>query len=314
MAKNSNLHAAKSAKNDEFYTQLTDIEKEMVHYKDHFRGKTIYCNCDDPAWSNFWRYFHLNFEFLGLKKLISTHYDPENPTYKLEYMGGNDANIEAGVRTKLLQNGDFRSEECVEVLKECDIVVTNCPFSLFRAFIAQLMKYEKKFVIIGNMNAITYKEVFPLLKADRVWLGYNSPKDFITPGGTLQKFGNMLWFTNLDHDKRHEPLRLHKKYFDDPGLFLHYDNFNAINSNRVSDIPMDYDGIIGVPVSFIGKYCPEQFEILGLTCRRYSPEYCTKVYKVDEYERANDYNGSACVRTGGEIKMIYCRLLIRRRN
>ncbi len=160
MAKNSNLHAAKAAKNDEFYTQLTDIEKEMSHYKSHFKDKIIFCNCDDPTWSNFWRYFHLNFGFLGLKKLIATHYDSEKPTYKLEYEGGDDYNIEAGVRTDLMQNGDFRSSECVELLKEADIVVTNPPFSLFREYVAQLMEYEKKFIIIGNMNAVIFKEFF----------------------------------------------------------------------------------------------------------------------------------------------------------
>ena len=160
MAKNSNLSAAKKAKNDEFYTQLTDIEKELVHYKEQLRGKIVFCNRDDPTWSNFWRYFHLNFAHIGLKKLIATHYDPEKPTYKLEYTGGNDTDVEAGVRTELSQNGDFRSPECIELLQECDVVVTNPPFSLFREYVAQLMQYGKKFIIIGNQNAITYKEFF----------------------------------------------------------------------------------------------------------------------------------------------------------
>lgn len=263
MAKNSNLHAAKAAKNDEFYTQLTDIEKELAHYKEHFRGGIVLCNCDDPTYSNFWRYFHLNFGFLGLRKLISTHYDPEKPTYKLEYTGGDDGNIEAGVMTPLKQNGDFRSEECIALLKEADIVVTNEPFSLFRAFVAQLMEYGKKFIIIGNMNAVTYKEFFPLLKNNQVWLGYTSPKEFLTPDGEVKKFGNIFWYTNLDHPKRHEPLKLWRKYADDPNKYPKYDNFDAINVDKTDDIPIDYDGIMGVPISFLDKYCPEQFEIVG---------------------------------------------------
>lgn len=262
MAKNGNLHAARAAKNDEFYTQLTDIEKELSHYREHFRGKIIFCNCDDPTWSNFWRYFHLNFGFLGLKKLISTHYDAEKPTYKLEYEGGDDQNVEAGVRTELSQNGDFRSPECVELLKECDIVVTNPPFSLARAYVGQLMEYGKKFLIINNMNSITYKEFFPLLKEDRMWLGYTNPKQFLQPDGTLKSFGNVLWYTNLDHAKRHEPLTLFRTYNSDD--YPNYDNYAAINVDKTVDIPADYDGIMGVPISFLAYYCPEQFKIVGL--------------------------------------------------
>ena len=209
MAKNTNLHQAKKAKNDEFYTQLTDIEKEMYHYREHFRGKVIFCNCDDPTWSNFWRYFHLNFEFLGIKKLISTHYDPDHPTYKLEYTGGNDYDIEAGVRTDLKGNGDFRSEECIELLKEADIVVTNAPFSLWRTHISQLVEYMKKFIVIGNKNAVTYKEFFPLLKEDRVWLGWNASHGSMTfatsIGGPANTPVPSYWYTNLDHPRRHEP-------------------------------------------------------------------------------------------------------------
>lgn len=269
MAKNSNLHAAKTAKNDEFYTQLTDIEKELAHYREHFRDKIIFCNCDDPTWSNFWRYFHLNFGFLGLKKLIATHYDAEKPTYKLEYTGGDDQNIEAGVRTDLMQNGDFRSPECVELLKKCDIVVTNPPFSLFREYVAQLMEYGKKFVIIGNMNAITYKEFFPLLKEDRVWAGVNEKGGtrkgnslcFGSPGQDDLVQVSAWWFTNLDHSKRHEPLTLFRTY--NPDDYPMYDNYDAINVNKTADIPCDYNGVMGVPISFLDKYCPEQFEIVG---------------------------------------------------
>ncbi len=164
MAANANLHKAKEQKNDEFYTQLTDVSKELMHYKEHFKGKVVFCNCDDPTWSAFWKYFHLNFEALGLKKLISTHYDKNESTYKMEYTGGNDNDVEVGIKTPLEGNGDFRSQECVDILKESDIVVTNPPFSLFREFVAVLMEHEKKFIIWGNNNAITFKEFFPLLK------------------------------------------------------------------------------------------------------------------------------------------------------
>lgn len=280
MANNGNLAAAKKAKNDEFYTQLTDIEKELVHYKGQLRGKVILCNCDDPTWSNFWRYFHLNFAYLGLKKLIATHYDPEKPTYKLEYEGGDDGDIEAGVRTELMQNGDFRSPECVELLKECDVVVTNPPFSLFRSFVAQLMQYGKKFIVIGNQNAITYKEIFPLIRENRLWLGCKAgDMAFAVPadsepretrfwidetGQKWRSMGNVCWFTNMDHAKRHEPLTLFRRYADDPGKYPKYDNYDAINVDKVQDIPEDHFGVMGVPVTFLDKYCPEQFEILGV--------------------------------------------------
>ena len=238
MAKNSNLHNAKSAKNDEFYTQLTDVAKELMHYKEHFRGKVVLCNCDDPTWSAFWKYFHLNFEVLGLKKLISTHYDREEATYKMEYEGGDDNNIETGVKTPLEGNGDFRHQECIELLKEADIVVTNPPFSLFREYVAQLMEYGKKFIVIGSMNAITYKEIFPLLKDNQMWLGCNSVKEFIQPDGSIKKFGNIYWYTNLDHKKRHEELIFWKHYT--PEEYPKYDNYDAINVDKVNEIPVDY--------------------------------------------------------------------------
>ena len=268
---NTNLHKAKQAKNDEFYTQLTDVEKELRHYKNHFKDKIIFCNCDDPTWSAFWEYFHLNFAELGLKKLISTHYDAKEKTYKLEYKGGNDNDTTVGVKADLLQNGDFRSEECIELLKEADIVVTNPPFSLFREYIEQLEKYNKKFIIIGNKNAITYKEFFPLLKENKVWIGYNSPSDFGTPNGDTKKLNGLTrWFTNLDIKKRHEDLILWQRYYDDDGnpikgieeKYPHYDNYNAINVDKVSDIPCDYYECIGVPITFLDKYNPDQFEII----------------------------------------------------
>lgn len=281
--KNHNLTSAKRAKNDEFYTQLTDIEKELVHYKDFLRGKTVFCNCDDPRWSNFWKYFHLNFSHIGLKKLIATHYDAEQATYMLEYEGGNDADIEEGKETPLQQNGDFRSPECISLLQEADVVVTNPPFSLFREYVAQLIEYRKKFIIIGNQNAVTYKEIFPLIKNNEIWIGYNEKggtrkgntllfgikegfesKSLVVSGGKKFAQVSAWWFTNVDHDKRHEPLTLFRRYYDDPSLYPHYDNYDAINVDKTADIPCDYFEAMGVPITFLDKYCPDQFEILGL--------------------------------------------------
>jgi hypothetical protein len=276
MAKNSNLSKAKTAKNDEFYTQLSDVEKELKHYKEHFKDKIVFCNCDDPEWSAFWKYFHLNFNHLGLKKLISTHYvkevntentlfniNPDAFSYKMEYTGENDEDISVGVKTKLNGNGDFRSDECIELLKECDIVVSNPPFSLFREYVAQLMEYNKKFLIIGNKNAITYKEFFPLLKDNKVWMGCNNVSEFMEPSGEIKKFGNIAWFTNLDIKKRHEKLILWKNYTTEE--FPTYDNYDAINVDKVADIPVDYEGVMGVPITFLDKYNPEQFEIIGFS-------------------------------------------------
>ena len=236
---NENLHKAKEAKNDEFYTQLNDVSEELRHYKEHFKNKIIFCNCDDPTWSAFWRYFHLNFDHLGLKKLISTHYDREKPTYKMEYTGGDDNNVEAGVITPLEGNGDFRNQECIDLLKEADIVVTNPPFSIAREdFIPQLFEHKKKFLIIGDLNWVTYKIIFPLLKNNEMWMGYSAVKEFLQPDGTIKKFGNKLWFTNLDIKKRHEKLILWKNYT--PAEFPQYDNYDAINVDKVSNIPCDY--------------------------------------------------------------------------
>lgn len=269
MSKNKNMHTAKKEKNDEFYTQLADIEKECKHYREHFKDKVIFCNCDNPEWSNFWKFFYLNFSFFGLKKLIATHYKTDQPTYKLEYDG-----IEIK-KTKLTQNGDFRSPESVELLKESDIMVTNPPFSLFREYVDQLMEYDKKFLIIGNINAITYKDIFSFIKKDKMWLGYKTGAfTFVVPdsfeknnvfigedGRKYAKFGNISWFTNLDISKRYEKLILYKKYT--PEEYPTYDNYDAINVNKVSDIPEDYNGVMGVPITFLDKYNPMQFEILG---------------------------------------------------
>ena len=257
---NTNMHKAKREKNDEFYTQMVDIEKELQHYQNKFIDKIVYCNCDNPTQSNFWRYFLINFEKLGLKKLISTHFNAEGTSYKLE------AALEEGFliseKTNLVGNGDFRSPECVELLREADVVVTNPPFSLFREYVAQLMEYGKHFLVIGNMNAITYKEIFPLIRANRLWLGFDHPKVFIQPDGLTKSFGNINWFTNLEHQKRHEKLTLMQSYYKNQDNYQKYDNYNAIDVGKVKDIPGDYYGIMGVPITFLDKYNPEQFEIV----------------------------------------------------
>ena len=279
---NNNLTNAKKAKNDEFYTALTDIEKEMRHYKSFFRGKVVYCNCDDARESNFFKYFSLNFEHLGLKKLITTGYKADGKGVVLIYEGDKNGNRTVDENeitvTELKGNGDFRSEECIEFLKEADVVVTNPPFSLFREYVAQLMEYGKKFLIIGNQNAITYKEIFPYIKNDELWLGANGIKDmsFKVPstygkretrfwidenGQHWRSLGNACWFTNIPHNKRNYNLDLYRKYNEND--YPKYDNYDAIEVSKVADIPMDYDGVMGVPITFLDKYCPSQFEIIS---------------------------------------------------
>ena len=277
MTGKANLDKARKVKNDEFYTQLTDVSKEMMHYKEHFKDKVVFCNCDDPTWSAFWRYFHLNFKALGLKKLISTHYDKNEPTYKMEYTGGDDNDIEVGVKTPLEGNGDFRNQECLDLLDESDIIVTNPPFSLFREYIAVLMEHNKSFIILGNQNAVTYKEVFPLIKNNKVWYGYSvhsggldfqipddyetySKNVFIKDGHHFINLSGIRWFTNLDHSLRHEKLLLWKPYTEEE--YPKYDNYDAINVNASKDIPVDYNGAMGVPITFLDKYNPNQFEII----------------------------------------------------
>ena len=272
---NSNLTAAKRAKKDEFYTRREDIENELMHYRDHFAGKTVYCNCDDPDTSEFWKFFQRNFSAWGLKRLIATHYEPDaaNYSYMIE-MNPGDAWDGEPVRKPIQSNGDFRSAACIELLEQADIVVTNPPFSLFREYVAQLMEYKKKFLIIGHQNAITYKEIFPLLKDNRIWLGYGfkgsvgffmSPYEDIASSSQhkegMIRVSGVHWFTNLDHKKRHEPLDLRGVYYD-PDKYPRYDNYDAIEVSKTADIPCDYDGAMGVPITFLDKYCPEQFEII----------------------------------------------------
>lgn len=301
MSLNTSLNKAKQQKNDDFYTQLPDIENELKHYRPHFAGKVVYCNCDDPKISNFYKYFSLNFGFLGLKKLITTCYKNQNQdlfsnhtSEKAIWLECNQGAYENGayvpsepVVRELDEDGDFRSDECVNLLKQADIVVTNPPFSLFREYVAQLVKYGKKFLIIGSQNAITYKEIFPLIKDNTMWFGV-TPKGqdmlFDVPEGYAQelaanakegsayrvvdgvikgRLGNAVWFTNLDHDERHEEVPLYKSY--SPEAYPHYDNYDAINVDKITDIPTDWNGVMGVPITFLDKYNPDQFEILGFS-------------------------------------------------
>jgi hypothetical protein len=274
---NKSLRKASQIKNDEFYTQLSDIEKELGHYKNHFNGKIIFCNCDDPTESNFWKYFQLKFEDLKLKKLVATHFEKEKPSYKLEMVEGR-----AGItKTELKQNGDFRSPECIEILREADIVVTNPPFSLFREYAAQLIEYNKKFIILGSLNALTYKEIFKLIKENTIWLGYSVrgkciefrvPQDhplkkglrIDANGNKFIKMGNIRWFTNLDYKKRHEDMILYETYYGHENKYPKYNNYDAINVDKAKEIPTDYRGVMGVPITFIEKYNPEQFGIVAL--------------------------------------------------
>lgn len=291
-ANSSNLVAAKKARQDEFYTQLPDIERELKHYRKHFRGKVVYLNCDDPRESQFFHYFSYNFEKLGLKKLIAAGYKSQNvnlfsknsseKAIYLEYTGDTDGNRipdPSEIDVKHFEgDGDFRSEESIELLKQADIVVTNPPFSLFREYVAQLIEYNKKFVIVGPKGAVTYKEIFPLIKQNLLWVGYgfqagNAYFKTSAPGvyakgvydekTGLVKFRNVTWFTNLDISKRYEELVLFKPY--DPLKYSRYDNFDAIEIGKVADIPVDYEGVMGVPTTFLDVHNPEQFEIVGIT-------------------------------------------------
>ena len=258
MSDNKNLTAAKRTKNDEFYTRLEDIEKELTNYKEYFKDKIIYCNCDDVEYSNFYKYFKDNFDGLGIKKIIATNLSLNKTAYKTEF-----DNNSKEVKTQLCGNGDFRSEECVELLKSADLVITNPPFSLFREYIAQLIKYNKEFLIIGNMNAATYKEIFPYVKNNQIWMGCTSPKIFLTPDRTEKKFGNILWYTNLENDRMHCRIPLKEKYYGNDEAYPKYGNYDAIEVSKVINIPYDYYGLMGVPVTFLSKYCPEQFELIG---------------------------------------------------
>lgn len=269
-----NLDNAKKKKEDDFYTQLKDIENELKHYQKHFKGKVVYCNCDDPRISNFFHYFSYNFEKLGLKKLITTCYKNQNidlfsenkdeKAIYLEYEGDKNKNkipdVEEIEIKHLKGDGDFRSEESIELLKQADIVVTNPPFSLFIPYIQQLFDYKKKFLIIGNINAITFQVCFEQIKKNKMWIGYNTVRLFGKPDGTIYETARTFWYTNLDIDKRNEEFILYKKY--DPKNYQKYDNYDAINVDKAVNMPADYDGVMGVPFTFLEKYNPKQFEII----------------------------------------------------
>lgn len=266
------LDNAKVNKKDEFYTQLIDIEKEMIHYTKHFKNKIVYCNCDNPEFSNFWKYFYDHFTELELRALYATFYGERASFYR--YDGENV------IITQLQGNGDFRSDECIQILEQSDVVVTNPPFSLFREYISQLDSYNKDFLIISNINAITYKEVFPLIQANKVWLGVcfgRGISGFIVPdsyelygtetmvnenGERIISTNNCMWLTSLDNEKRHQPIELVKKYKGNEDAYPFYDNYCGINVNKTQDIPADYMGAMGVPITFLNKYDPEQFEII----------------------------------------------------
>ena len=346
---NKNLNKAKEAKKDEFYTQLDDINNELKHYREHFRGKTVLCNCDDPRVSNFFTYFAYNFEFLGLKKLITTCYKNQNMDlfsqnqseqavyliYEGDKNGDHIPNADEIGVMPLKGDGDFRSKECIELLKEADIVVTNPPFSLFREYVAQLIEYDKKFLIIGNVNAVKYKELFPLIMNNKIWLGasiHSGDRKFWVPndyelnaaGCGIDETGRkyiqvkgVRWFTNLDYKERHENLILYKHYT--PEEYPKFENFDAININRTEDIPCDYNGVMGVPITFMDKYNPEQFEILGVGIaglglaagvKPYKPEH--KKYRK-EVQKRGAVDGDLYMMNGDEVIVPYSRILIRRK-
>lgn len=385
MAGNKNLQHAQKAKQDEFYTQRTDIDKELRHYKDHFKGKTVLCNCDDPFESNFFKYFATNFNFLGLKKLIATCYDgspiageelllfnwettaePKKIAHKIEITEVLDENGDGAIDladvelliknhkntlTTLKGNGDFRSDECIELLKQADIVVTNPPFSLFREYVAQLVQYDKKFLIIGNVNSITYKEIFPLIKENRLWLGasiHSGDREFAVPdsyplnaagcrvdenGKKYIRVKGVRWFTNLDYPQRHEDLDLYKRYTAEE--YPKYDNYDAINVDKTELIPYDYDGVMGVPITFLDKFNPEQFEILGITAGRdefearptkkyVNPKQINKDGSISNGSKANtratilldsipDDIYYTADNANGALKILYARILIRKK-
>lgn len=349
---NRALHAAAIARADEFYTQMSDIAAELKHYKKHFADKVVLCNCDDPFESNFFKFFALNFNAWGLKKLICTCYDgsavagtelslfdePE-PTnkkpYKVELTEVRDINedgatdlldikeiLKLNPPTLLKGNGDFRSEECVELLKEADIVVTNPPFSLFREYVAQLIEYNKKFLILGNQNAITYKEIFPLIRDNKMWLGYKAgDMAFTVPeyyepratrfwiderGQKWRSLGNICWYTNLDHKKRHDEIDLYKQY--NPEEYPKYDNYDAIEVGKVADIPIDYNGWMGVPITFLDKYNPEQFEIYGNT-RQQNADNQMVIKKKGGAAVAGLLNNPKDTKVAGKSK--YARIIVR---
>ena len=324
MSKNTNLNKAKEAKNDEFYTQREDIERELSHYKEFFKDKIVYCNCDDPVESEFWKFFVRVFKDWGLKKLMATHYEPDekNYAYRLELCGdvNGDGRIDENdepTKTPIQCNGDFRNQICIEFLKEADIVVTNPPFSLMREYIMQLFEYGKQFVVIAPLNCLKYRDIFKLIQEKKMWAGYSNPKVFRVPDGTVgsgvfiqdgrtfKKFGNVLWVTNLDTTKRHSMIDLRGNYYRKE-LYPTYDNFDAIDVSKVEDIPCDYQGYIGVPVTFVQSYNPEQFELIGMG----TGDTAKLIGVTKNYRGRTDLS----VTREGKSSCPYTRIIIRNRN
>jgi len=340
---NKALGEQKKNKKDEFYTQLQDIERELKNYKNHFQGKTVYCNCDDPRVSNFFHYFSFNFEHLGLKKLVATCYKSQSidlfssndceQAVCLEYFGDKNKNkipdLDEIEVNHLKGDGDFRSEECIELLKEADIVVTNPPFSLFREYVSQLIEYKKDFLIIGHQNAVKYKEIFPLMRDNKIWLGFgfkgsaghfinDTYKNYATASDKkdgMIRVSGVHWFTNLDIKKRHEDLILYKKY--SPEEYPKFENFDAINVDVTKEIPGDYPGLMGVPITFMDKYNPDQFEIIGVGIAKlgleigilpYRPEH--KKYRK-EVQKRGAVNGDLYMMKDGEVKVPYSRIIVK---
>lgn len=318
---NSNLQAAKIARNDEFYTQLVDIENELKYYRDHFAGKTVYLNCDDPRESKFFQFFSYQFEFLGLKKLICTGYKADGNGVKCVFTGGNPEKKEIEF---LEGTGGFETEECIDLLKEADVVVSNPPFSKFREYVSLLVEHNKKFLIVGNKNAITCAEIFPLIKRDKLWLGVTSPKGFTTPEGYtarnvvngMAKFGNIGWFTNLHHYRRKEELIIREEYNEED--YQKYDNYDAINVDKVKDIPI-YDGAMGVPITFLDRYNSAQFEIIGIGIANLGLEIGVKPYKPEhkkyrkEVQKCGAVDGDLYMMVDGIVTVPYRRIIIRRK-
>ena len=365
MADNRTLHKAKRQKKDEFYTQLIDIERELRHYKPHFEGKVVYCNCDDPYESSFFKFFAANFNAWSLKKLITTCYDgspvsgeqlsldhiegmtsndgQDTTAHKIEITSVTDLDGDGAVGlsdvelllkqngnvvSPLTGNGDFRSPECIALLDESDIVVTNPPFSLFREYVAQLVEHGKQFLVLGDQNAITYKETFTLIKEGFVWLGVNNggdkwfrvPMDYdiktgshmkVEGGVKYMKIRRINWFTNLDHAKRHEELPLFREYSQTD--YPCYDNYDAINIDQVADIPCDWDGAMGVPITFLNKHNPDQFEVLGITGRDNNSGLKTKEYTLEDAPNPGDLNRRGAITVGDNLKSTYARILIKAR-
>ncbi len=328
---NKNLHTAKNSKNDEYYTQLPDIERELKYYKHHFKGKVIYCNCDDPRISNFFYYFSYNFKKLGLRKLIATCYKSTNPdlfsrhdsdrAIYLEYDGTENENgvpeIEEIGIVHLERDGDFRSRESVELLGQADIVVTNPPFSLFREYVSQLLTHNKHFIILGNINAVSYRECFDAIKRNRMWLGYNCVRHFNQPDGTLYETARTYWYTNLDIAKRHQDVVLYKNY--NPDEYPYYENFNAINVDKTQDIPVDFNGYMGVPITFLDKYNPAQFDIIGLGISNSGLEIGVHPYKPEhkrfrkEIQKKGAVDGDLYMLKNGIVEVPYARVIIKRK-